>query len=155
LRKYLTFILVATIAILTTSLNALGQAKLVSKTTEKIECITKFDTLLNRNYYTLTNKMPSFQGGERVMFRIIANNLKWPNAECCIQGTVYVSFIVEPNGRLTNKKIQKSPFKDNDFCSPNKEALKVLDYLTRWNAGICNGKNVAVLYTLPIKFVLK
>ncbi|WP_316785570.1 energy transducer TonB [Pedobacter frigiditerrae] len=155
LRTYLTYILVATIAILTTSINALGQSKLVSKTTEKIECVTKFDTLLNRNYYIMADKMPFFQEGEGVMFRIIAKNLKWPNAECCIQGTVYVSFIVESNGRLSNKKIQKSPFKDNDFCSPNKEALKVLDYLPRWNAGICNGKKVAVLYILPIKFVLK
>ena len=89
------------------------------------------------------------------MFKIIARNLKWPDADCCIQGTVYVTFIIEPNGELTNRRIGHSPFRDNDVCSPNKEALKVLDYLTEWNPGKCGGKNVAILYTLPIKFVLR
>ena len=99
--------------------------------------------------------MPTYRGGTDSLMQTIKNYLKWPCGECSLNGRVYVAFIIELDGKLTNKRIIKS-FMDNDtnICNINKEALNVVDYLTDWTAGKCNGKNVAVQVVLPIQFKL-
>ena len=136
------------------SFNVIGQTASDNKFRNDSNCVSEFDTTLNRIYYILVDKMPTYQGGQNAMLEIIEKKLKWPGGECDIQGTVYVTFIIEPDGKVTNKRIYKTFLSNNNFCSPNDEALEVIDYLTNWDAGQCNGKNVAVQYVLPIKFSL-
>lgn len=107
---------------------------------------------MNRIYYDLVDNIPSYQGGKKVILEIIEGNLKWPGKACCIQGTVYVAFIIESDGKVTNKRIYKSFLSKDDFCNTNNEVLNVIDFLKNWNAEKCNGENVAVQYVLPIKF---
>lgn len=113
-------------------------------------CELKYDSALSRSYYTTVDKMPTFKGGSKELIKTINKNLKWPGGRCDIEGTVFVACIVESNGQLTNKRILKGL--SGKPCDADSEALKVVDYLTTWFAGQCDGKNVAVQYVIPVKF---
>ncbi len=95
---------------------------------------------------------PSFPGGEGAMMRFLAENLTYPlqAVENNIQGTVYVSFIVEANGEILRAVVLSRP---NHLLDP--EALRVVKAMPRWNPGAVNGLPVRVRYTLPIRFKLE
>ncbi len=135
--------------------NVNGQKISDKKKSHDSNCVSKFDTTLNRTYYILVDRMPKYRGGQDSMFTTIKKNLELPSGECDIQGIVYVTFIIEPTGKVTNQRIYKTFLSNNDFCNPNDEALKVINHLTNWDVGQCNGKKVAVQYMLPIKFSIE
>jgi TonB family protein len=114
-------------------------------------CELKYDSTLNRSYYTTADKMPVFKGGPKELMKTINKNLKWPGGRCDIDGTVFVACIIESNGQLTNKRILKG-LRSDKACNADKEALKVIDFLTAWTPGQCDGKNVDVQYVIPVKF---
>ena len=92
---------------------------------------------------------PKFPGGPEKMFEFIANNLRWPDDDACIQGRVVVSFIVEKDGSLTDVKVIKSV--DPAF---DKEAIRVVKSMPKWEPGMWRGKPARVHYCIPIKFRL-
>ena len=59
---------------------------------------------LSQDYMTEPT-MPKYPGGTEKMFEFIADNLRWPDDDACIQGRVVVSFIVEKDGSLTDVKV--------------------------------------------------
>lgn len=136
------------------SLKVIGQTTMDSGFPKNSSCHLKFDSTLNRSYYMVADIMPTYHGGQDSLLKIIGKNLKWPGGHCCYQGTVFVTFIIEADGQVTNKRILKG-FQDDGVCKVNTEALRVVDFLTDWTAGQCNGKNVPVQFNLPIKFSLK
>ena len=94
--------------------------------------------------------MPKYPGGPEKMFEFIADNLSWPDDdESCIQGRVIVSFIVEKDGSLTDIKVEKSidPLFD-------KEAVRVVKSMPKWEPGMYNGHPARVKYYIPISFRL-
>lgn len=115
-------------------------------------CELKYDSALSRSYYTTVDKMPTFKGGTEKLMKTISKNLKWPGGRCDIEGTVFVACIIEADGQLTNKRILKGL--SGKPCDADSEALKVVDYLTSWDPGQCDGKKVAVQYIIPVKFNL-
>jgi len=115
---------------------------------EAPNCATKFDSLSNRQVYFFADSIPEFPGGKDALFAFLSENLKHP--QHCIAGKVYLSFIVESTGKLTNKRIIRGIEKD-----ANQEALSVVDKMPNWKPGICNGEAVPFLYVLPIGFSLK
>jgi periplasmic protein TonB len=111
------------------------------------DCVPSFDTILNREIYLQADSMSQFPGGNDSILIFIQNNLKWPNAETDFEGTVYISFIVETNGSLSNRKILRGI---EDLA--DQEALKVIDKMPKWNPGKCKGKAVPVRFIVPIRF---
>ena len=93
--------------------------------------------------------MPKYPGGIEKMFEFIAYNLRWPDDDACIQGRVVVSFIVEKDGSLTDVKVIKSV--DPAF---DKEAVRVVKSMPKWEPGMWRGKPARVHYCIPIKFRL-
>ena len=93
--------------------------------------------------------MPKYPGGTEKMFEFIAYNLRWPDDDACIQGRVVVSFIVEKDGSLTDVKVEKSL--DPSF---DKEAIRVVKSMPKWEPGMWRGKPARVKYCIPIKFRL-
>ena len=93
--------------------------------------------------------MPKYPGGIEKMFEFIADNLRWPYDDACIQGRVVVSFIVEKNGSLTDVKVIKSV--DPAF---DKEAIRVVKSMPKWEPGMWRGKPARVHYCIPIIFRL-
>jgi TonB family protein len=101
--------------------------------------------------YILVEEMPSFPGGETERIKFFAANIVYPQQamEKGIEGTVYISFIVDSSGGISDAKILRSI---GGGC--DEEVLRVIKMIPRWNPGKQNGKNVAVLFTMPLFFRL-
>ena len=87
---------------------------------------------------------PEFPGGLEKFYKFVANNYRTPE-EDGLKGKVFVTFVVEKDGSLTDIKV----IRDIGFGT-GKEAIRVLKSSPRWNPGEQNGKKVRVLYSLPI-----
>jgi periplasmic protein TonB len=97
-------------------------------------------------------EMPSFPGGITEMQTYLVNNIRYPGEarEISIQGTVYLRFVVEPDGSITNITILRGI---GGGCE--EEALRVVKSMPNWVPGKQNGHPVRVILTLPVKFSLK
>ncbi len=108
----------------------------------------------NDNVFCLfAEQQPEFLGGQAAMHQFIKDSLKYPmvSQENEIQGTVYVSFIVETDGQLTNINVKRGI---SGGC--NEEAVRLVNLMSgQWKAGKQMGKPVRVAYTIPIKFKLE
>lgn len=92
--------------------------------------------------------MPEFPGGSEAMVDFFAKNLKFPSMGL-FGGTIIVSFVVEHDGTLSNKRIKKGIAYFVD-----REVLAVADKMPNWNPGACKGSFVPVEVIIPIKFNL-
>jgi periplasmic protein TonB len=90
---------------------------------------------------------PEFPGGMDKFYNFVFKNYRAPD-EGGLKGKVYVTFVVEKDGSLTDIKV----LRDIGYGT-GKEAIRVLQKCPRWNPGIQNGKPVRVLYSLPISIV--
>ncbi|MBS2098269.1 energy transducer TonB [Carboxylicivirga linearis] len=102
--------------------------------------------------FFIVEEMPEFPGGEEALRKFIAQSVKYPviAQENGIQGRVYVSFVVNTKGAVTDVKIARG-------VDPNldKEAIRVVKSMPAWTPGKQRGKAVKVSYTVPINFVLQ
>ncbi|MEL1240904.1 energy transducer TonB [Flavobacterium flavipallidum] len=87
---------------------------------------------------------PTFPGGINEFYQFIGKNFRTPKVEG-LQGKVYVTFIIEKDGSVTDIKI----LRDIGYGT-GEEAVRVLKECPKWNPGFQNGKAVRVLYSLPI-----
>jgi protein TonB len=87
---------------------------------------------------------PDFPGGMDKFYSYVGKNYQTPEEEG-LKGKVYVTFVVEKDGSLTDIKV----IRDIGYGT-GKEAIRVLSKCPRWNPGEQNGKKVRVLYSLPI-----
>ena len=95
--------------------------------------------------FVRVEQMPSFNGGTLETFRRwVMQNIQKPNS---VQGRVFVQFIIERDGSLTNVKVLQSP-----HTSLSNEALRVIKSSPKWTPGKQRGQAVRVSYTLPIDF---
>ena len=101
--------------------------------------------------YDLVDEMPSFPGGPAGLMKWLSSHVQYPAIaiDICIQGTVIVSFIVEPDGSVSNAKLVRSV----DPCI-DQEALRLVGQMPKWNPGKRAGIPVRVRCCLPIKFKL-
>lgn len=87
---------------------------------------------------------PEFPGGQDSLQAFIERNLRNPRQ---VEGKVYVEFIVERNGRLTNLKVLRGIDEETD-----EEALRVIRMMPRWIPGRQRDTRVRVKYTFVVKF---
>ncbi len=94
---------------------------------------------------------PSFMGGNSEMYKFLGKNLKYPTAaqRANIQGKVFLSFIVEKDGSITDIETMKGIGFGCD-----EEAMRVVKLMPKWIAGKQNGRNVRVKFTIPVFFRL-
>ena len=81
----------------------------------------------------------------------LANNIHYPQdaRDKGIQGTVHVSYVIEPNGELSNIKVLSGI---GGGC--DEEAIRVIRLMPAWKPGIQRGKPVRVQFHIPIRFIL-
>jgi len=81
----------------------------------------------------------------------VYENIKYPEKarKWKTEGTVFVQYIIDKDGNVTNTKIVKDI---GDGCS--EEVLRVVNEMPIWIPGKQRGKPVNVRYTLPVKFNL-
>jgi protein TonB len=102
--------------------------------------------------YTYVEVMPKFNGGQENYNNYLATSLKYPKEamEADISGTVYVRFVINADGKVSDVEILRGIGHGCD-----KEAKRVIEHMPDWIPGKQNGKNVSVFMTLPIKFKMK
>ena len=97
--------------------------------------------------------MPIYPGGEQQMMKDIFQKMVFPQE--CIEnnfgGKVYVRFVVEKNGKISNVTVMKQPQGDLGKILA-KEAVRVVRNLKDFTPGTINGEPKRVYYTLPINF---
>ena len=106
----------------------------------------------NKEEYFLTvENMPIFPGGDLGLMKYIQKNVKYPAIakEYNITGKVYISFIVDKTGSVTNIKVVRGVDKSLDD-----EAVRVIKSLPKYKPGKQRGKAVRVMFTVPIRFTL-
>jgi protein TonB len=101
--------------------------------------------------FTVVEEMPSFPGGEEKLFEYLAK-IKYPSIarENGISGRVYVTFVVDKDGKIKDAKVLRGI---GGGC--DEEALRVVRAMPDWKPGRQNGRNVSVQYNLPVNFNLK
>lgn len=96
-------------------------------------------------------KQPSFPGGMQNFYEYLKKAVRYP-AEAQknnIQGKVFLSFVVEKDGSLTDIKVERKLGGGTD-----EEAVRVLKESPKWTPGMQNSKAVRVKYNIPISFTL-
>jgi protein TonB len=101
--------------------------------------------------FQVVENAPAFPGGDLARMKFLQDNIKYPiiAKESGIQGTVYVTFVVERSGAVTDVKILRGI---GGGC--DEEALRVVKNMPRWEPGTQRGKPVRVQFNMPIKFTL-
>jgi periplasmic protein TonB len=94
----------------------------------------------------ILDKMPEFPGGINKFYNYIGKNFESPevNGESSIR--IYVSFVVEKDGSMSNIQVKNEP-----GYGLGREAIRVLKSMrTKWSPGMINSKAVRTSYNLPI-----
>ena len=96
--------------------------------------------------------MPEFPGGLPALYTYLRQNVNYPTyaKEIGIQGTVYLSFVVEKDGSISNVEILRTV---GGGC--DEEAIRVVKSMPHWSPGKQMGRPVRVIFNLPIKFALQ
>ena len=102
--------------------------------------------------FDLVEQMPQFPGGKEKLNEYLSTHVQYPKEaiEKGIQGCITVAFVVNRDGSISDPKVVRSIDSALD-----KEALRVINSMPRWNPGKQNGKNVRVNYTVPVYFRLQ
>ena len=96
-------------------------------------------------------RYPEFPGGMEAFAKFLRKNLRYPEMarEAGVSGKVFLSFVVERDGRLSDIKILRGLGYGCDA-----EAIRVFKKSPAWKAGVQNNRPVRVLYTIPLVFQL-
>lgn len=102
--------------------------------------------------FTVVEQMPMYPGGEGALLGYLRDNIHYPTvaAENGVQGRVVVGFVVERDGSITDVKILRGVDPSLD-----REAMRVVKSMPRWNPGKQNGSAVRVKYQVPVSFRLQ
>lgn len=102
--------------------------------------------------FFIVEEMPEFPGGDAELRKYIAVNIKYPEIakENGIQGRVFVQFVVNAKGHVTDVKVVRGVDPALDA-----EAVRVVQTMPGWKPGKQRGKAVRVSYTVPINFTLQ
>lgn len=106
---------------------------------------------VNNEPFAIAEVMPEPAGGEKAWIKFLQKNLHFPviAQENGASGKVYISFIVEKDGHLSDiTLLRKAGFGFDE------EALRVMKIAPAWKPGMQNGQNVRVRFTIPINFQL-
>ncbi len=116
--------------------------------------VTSFDDFKTEDtgeqeIFQVVETMPAFPGGSPTAW--VNKNIKYPvlAMENGISGKVYIQFVIEKDGSITDVKVARGV-----DSSLDKEAVRVVKSMPKWTPGKQRGKPVRVAYTLPINFQL-
>lgn len=114
-------------------------------------CNAQFEKPKEKPVFFIVEEMPEFPGGEAALRQHLAMSISYPAKakENGIEGRVYISFVVDETGAVTDATVARGV-----DITLDQEALRVVGDLPKWQPGRQRGENVKVAYTVPINFVL-
>jgi protein TonB len=102
--------------------------------------------------FELFMQMPSFPGGQEALLYFLSQNVKYPPIaqENGIQGKVVVQFVVAKDGKIEEVEVLRS----GGDPSLDREAVRVVKAMPKWQPGTQRSKPIRVKYTIPVNFRL-
>jgi periplasmic protein TonB len=102
--------------------------------------------------FTVVEEQPAYPGGDEARSKYLQDNIKYPEEakELGIQGRVFVTFVVEVDGSITDVRVLRGI---GGGC--DEEAIRVVQAMPKWVPGKQRGVPVRVQFNLPIKFTLQ
>jgi TonB family protein len=106
----------------------------------------------SQSIFTIVEEIPTFPGGKKELANYINQNAKYPFSaiDKKVEGTVYVGFVIDEFGNVTNVSILRGANPALD-----KVAYYLVSKMPKWKSGKLRNNPVPVQYNLPIKFSLK
>jgi protein TonB len=104
--------------------------------------------------YTIVQQMPEYPGGYNAMIYYVQRSVRYPASaiEKGLQGTVFLTFIVNADGSISDACIVKGV----PACPEcDAEALRMVKTLPFFRPGFNNGNAVRTKFNLPVKFSLR
>lgn len=110
------------------------------------------EEVVEEQIFMVVESMPAFPGGEASLNKYLYENITYPQMakESGIQGRVFVTFVVEKDGTVTDVRVLRGI---GGGC--DEEAIRVVENMPKWAPGKQRGKPVRVQFNLPIKFTLQ
>lgn len=107
---------------------------------------------VDNSIHTFVEQQPEFGSGLSDLYEYLGKNLRYPSAaqRVGVQGKVFLSFVVERDGSITDTQVLKGIGFGCD-----EEAMRVISTMPKWRAGRQNGRNVRVKFTVPVSFKLE
>ncbi len=101
--------------------------------------------------FVFVEVIPEYPGGDQARLAYLRDNIKYPKKarEQGIQGTVYLTFVVEKDGNVSSVKVLRGI---GGGC--DEESVRVVSNMPKWKPGTQRGRQVRVQYSMPIKFTL-
>ena len=125
--------------------------QLVSNTQQIDTLFSKkqIDSIRSKQIFTAVEYEPEFPGGMEKFHNYLGQNLQYPDQarNKNIRGQVFISFVVNRDGSLTDVHISRGLSTEIDA-----EAIRLIKNSPMWKSGMQNGRHVRVAYTLPIPF---
>lgn len=134
------------------SKTTLGTETIKTDDTEEIKIETVLPPVDNKTYNGWeVQEMPIFPGGDKALVKYL-HGIRYPRPAIDegIKGTVYVSFVVDKEGKIVNAKVVKGIGWGCD-----EEAIRVVKAMPLWKPGKQNGNPVPVQFNLPVNFNLR
>ena len=102
--------------------------------------------------FTAVEQMPEFPGGQQALMKFLSSNIRYPQMALAndIQGRVVVKFVVEKDGSVSDVQVVRGVDKDLD-----KEAVRVVKSMPKWQPGKNNGQAVRCYFNLPVTFKIQ
>ena len=99
--------------------------------------------------FTIVEEQPSPKGGIKAFYQFVSSNLEYPQKarRMGLEGRVFVEFVVEKDGSLTDVKIARGI---GGGC--DEEAIRVISSAPKWHPGKQRGRAVRVRMVMPIMF---
>ena len=109
------------------------------------------DNSFDEEIFMVIETQPEYPGGVDSLYAFVARNINYPAEAKAqkIEGRVFVTFVVEKDGTLSNLKILR-----DIGAGCGEEVLRVLRKMPKWTPGKHRGKNVRVQFNLPVSFTL-
>ena len=131
------------------------QTTKANKTAREAKTADVTDIKINKadadTIFDVVEVAPEFPGGMDQMAKYLSENIKYPEEakDKGISGRVYIEFVIEKDGAVSNVKVMKSI---GGGC--DEEGVRVVKAMPKWKPGMQKGKPVRVHYVLPIFFKL-
>lgn len=105
------------------------------------------DSADSTNYIFVSEPMPSYPGGHAEMIKFIKKNLKYPRNSGTVQGKVYVEFVVNENGSLSDFRIAKGLVDSFD-----NSALQMVKKMPNWIPAKRDNKPIRTKMVIAVSF---
>ena len=102
--------------------------------------------------FLVVEESPEFPGGQKALMKYFSDNVRYPvvAAENGIQGRVICQFTVWKDGTIRDIVVVRGVDKSLD-----REAVRLIENMPKWNPGKQRGKAVSCKFTVPVSFRLQ